>query len=137
MVTAITAIAVTVAIIRISPTSVLLSQGQRITHRLVADLRLAQSQALAAGKNHYLLFTSNGLKFTSYAIYRVETGGDVLAEPARTIPDSVALTSPLARAEFTPGGDALAAYTYTLTEPGQTWTISVTLATGAVTLQGR
>jgi len=134
MVLAITAIALTVGLIRIGGVSVGLSQGERVATALVADLRYAQSQAIASAKNHYLLFTSNGSKYVSYAIYRVETGGDVQVEPTRVVADSAAITGASNRAEFQPNGTAILDYTYTVTSPGRTFTVSVQALWGNVSL---
>ncbi|MFP4057489.1 MAG: GspH/FimT family protein [Candidatus Brocadiia bacterium] len=124
-----------VAAVRLGASGVFRAEGERVARRLVADLRMAHSQAIAERKNHYLEFTGNNTRFTHYAIYRVEAEPDVQVEPVRRLPDSVALTGSAARAEFTPRGDALAAYSYTVASPDRTYTISVTLATGAVCLE--
>ena len=124
-----------VGAIRISRASILMATSERVARRLVADLRFAQSRAITDARNHYILFTSNGTKFTQYAIYRAEPTGDVQVLPTRILPEGVALTGSSARAEFTPGGDALAAYSYTVTSPGRSYSISVVMATGAVILQ--
>ena len=127
-------IALGVAAIRLSRSSVSVARGERVARRLVADLRFAQSESIALAKNHYLLFVDGEAKYASYAIYRVETGDDVLVEPDRVMPDTVALTGSALRAEFAPGGDALAGYTYRIVSPGRRWNITVVLATGAVML---
>ena len=132
MVLAISAIALTVGLIRIGGVSVGMSRGERVATDLAADLRYAQSQAVVTAKNHYLLFTLGLLKFTSYAIYRAETGGDVQVEPTRKIPDTAALTGLLNRAEFQPNGTAVVDYTYTVTSPGRTFTVSVQALWGNV-----
>jgi len=140
-----------VGAIRISHASILMAASERVARRLVADLRFAQSQAITDARNHYLLFTSNGTKFVQYAIFRADPSGDVQilpyavfrADPSgdvqilptRTLPDEVALTGNSSRAEFTPGGDALAAYSFTITSPGRSYSVSVVMATGAVVLQ--
>jgi len=123
-----------VGIVRISKTSVFMAESERVARRLVADLRVAHSSAIATGKNHYLSFTQSGGRLSGYAAYRVETGGDVQVEAHRTVPGGVALVGSAARAEFTPMGDALAAYSYTVTCPGWEYTVTVTLATGAVAI---
>ena len=128
-------IALGIAAIRLSGSSVSVAQGERVARRLVADLRFAQSESIALAQNHYLLFVDGEAKYANYAIYRVETGDDVLVEPERTMPDTVALTGSAIRAEFAPGGDALAGYTYRVTSPGRRWNITVVLATGAVMLR--
>jgi len=134
VVMAITAIALGIVMIRLGRSAVLLSKGERIARGLVADLRLAQSEAITHARNHYLLFTEDGGQYTEYTIYRVEDGGDVQIEPARLVPDGVALTGAATRAEFAPGGDAIGNYTYTVTSAGSTMQIDVILSTGAVEL---
>jgi type II secretory pathway pseudopilin PulG len=136
MVLLITSIALAVGVIRLGRLSVFMTQGERAAHVLVADLRFAQSEAITQAKNHCLLFTSDGSRYTSYAIYRVETGGDVLVEPPRVLPASVSLTGLQPRAEFRPGGDAAASYSYTVTSPGHSYQIGVVLVTGGVSIQG-
>lgn len=123
-----------VAAIRLGRSSMFVAESERAARRLAADLRYAHSEAIATAKNYYLLFTDGGAKYTAYAIYRVEAGGDVQVEPARVLSDHVALTGSATRAEFEPSGSALAGYTYTVTSPGGTYSITVTLATGAVTI---
>jgi len=134
MTLAIMAIALGVCAIRLSRSSVSMAEGERVARTLVADLRMAHSQAITTRKNHYVLFTDGGASYTSYAVYRVEGGGDVQIEPARPLPDTVAVTGSSTRAEFTPTGDAVAACTYLVTCPGWRYTIAVTLATGAVAI---
>ena len=134
VVMAISAIVLAVGVARFGFQSAFTAQNTRIARRLAADLRYAQSEAIAHGKNHYLLFTDNGTKITEYVIYRAEAGGDVAIEPTRTVmPDYVALTGGTARAEFAPGGDALGTYIFQITAPNcDTLQIKVVLATGAV-----
>ena len=134
VVLSITAIALGMVMIRLGRSAVLLSKGERVARGLVADLRLAQSEAITHARNHYLLFTEDGGQYTDYTIYRVEDGGDVQVEPARVIPDGVTLTGAATRAEFAPGGDAIGNYTYTVTSAGSTMEITVILSTGAVRL---
>jgi hypothetical protein len=137
MVLLISAILLTVAVVRITRTGAYMAEGERVARTLVADLRFAHSEAITTGKNHYLLFTEGDGGYTFYAAYRVETGGDVAAGPARTVPTGAALVGSAVRAEFTPGGDALSDYTYTATCPGWQYTVTVTLATGAVALDAQ
>jgi len=131
----ISGIVLAVGAIRLGRLSVFMANSKRVAYRLASDLRYAQSEAIADARNHYLLFTSNGTKLTSYAIYRVEAGGDVVVEPSRTLPDSVALTGSSTRAEFTTDGSALANYSYSAVSPGPDYAITVVLATGVVQLQ--
>jgi len=125
-----------VGIIRLGRISIFMAEGERVARRLVADLRYARSEAITHAQNHYILFTEGATKYTSYAIYCVRPAGDTQIEPTRVLPDSVAVTGSATRAEFNPGGDAVAAYTYNVTSPGTSYQVTITLvATGAVTLE--
>ena len=135
VVIAIMAIVLAVGVFRLSRAGVLMAEGERVARTLVADLRMAHSQAVTESKNHAIVFTDGGSKYTDYTIYRVEAGGDVQVEPTRPLPDTVAVTGSSTRVEFTPGGDALAACTCSVTSPGCQYTITVVLATGAVVLE--
>ena len=130
----IVAVLLTVGVIRMGRTGLLVSESQRLARRLTADLRYAHSQAVVCAKNHYLLFAGTDLGYTSYAIYRDEVGGPLQVEPPRIIPNTVVLKTLSPRAEFTPGGSALSNYVYTISAAHRTYTVSVTLATGAVSL---
>jgi len=134
MVIFISTIILTVGVVRLGRLSILVSESERVARTLAADLRFAQSEAITTARNHYLLFTDGGTKYTQYAIYKADPGGDVQVQPARPLADSVAVTGSSTRAEFAPGGDALATYTYTVTSPGRSYSLSVVLATGAVIL---
>jgi len=113
----------------------IISEGERAARLLAADLRMAQSLAIAEATNHCVVFSDGGRKFTAYAVHRVEGGGVEQVGPTRVLPDTVAITGSAARAEFAPGGDALSAYTYRVTSPGARYTIRVVLATGSVALE--
>lgn len=124
-----------VGIFRLSRLSVTAAGCDRATRRLVADLQYARSQAIADGKNYFLLFDDNGTKYTSYTLYRADPGEDVQVEPARTLPDTITLMGTSLRAEFNSMGEALAGYTYTVTSAGRNYSITVVLATGAIALE--
>ena len=134
MVIFISAILLAVGVVRLGRLSILMSESERVARTLTADLRFAQSEAITTARNHYIAFTDGGTKYTQYAIYKADPGGDIEVRPARPLADSVALTGSATRAEFAPGGDALAAYTYTVTSPGRSYSLSVVLATGVVIL---
>lgn len=123
------------AAVRLSPGLVGVARNQSVAYRLAADMRFAQSEAITAAANHYLLFTDNGSKLTSYAVFRVEDGSDVQVEATRRIPDDVALTSDDTRAEFETTGSALANYAYNVATPDTTREVSVVLSTGAVQVE--
>jgi len=142
LVLAITAAILTAGVARLGRSGFLQSEGQQVARRLAADLRYAHSQAIAGGASHYLRFTSAGFGSgdgltvcTQYAIYRVEAGGDVQAEPPRVFPSGVSVAVSALRAEFTPAGSAVAAYTFKVNSTARSYRITVTLATGAVRLQ--
>ena len=123
----ISAIVLTVGVIRISRLGILSSQAERAARRLAADLRYAHSQAVTHAANHDLRFETDG--------HTVQAGPDPQVEPTRTLHPSIALTGAPARAEFAPGGDALAACTYSVASQARSYTVAVVLATGAVTVQ--
>jgi len=130
----VSSILLAVGAIRLGRATVLRAEGERVAHRLVADLRYTQSQAIAESTEHHLRFDrAVGGKFPSYAIYRKENGW-LQIEPTRALPDGVAVQGD-DDAIFYPGGDAKEHYAYTITSPGRTYRITVTLATGAVQLQ--
>ncbi|MFW6161418.1 MAG: GspH/FimT family pseudopilin [Planctomycetota bacterium] len=129
---AILAIALAVCAARFTPTPIFMSQGERVARTLVADLRRARSDAIATGENQALVFTDDGSNYTGYTHVDAD---DTVVGPTRVVPDGVALLQSTPRCEFKPDGSALADYTYTVTCPGRQYTIQVTLATGAVTLE--
>jgi len=124
-----------VGIARLGRLSIAMAEGERVARRLVADIRCARSQAITTVTNHYLLFVDGGSGYTSYAVYRVEAGGDVQVEPPRAVADSVSLTGSATRAEFTPQGEALATYSFGVTSPGHSYSITVVAATGTAILE--
>ena len=135
MVLVIASVLLGVAAIRLSRGAVFMAEAERAARTLVGDLRVAQSEAMAKASNHYLVFTNGGSKYTGYTVWRSDSGGDVEVGPARQFPDSVAVTGSEPRVGFSPGGDAVTAATYTVTSPDRTYLITVTLATGAVSLE--
>lgn len=135
MVIAITAILLGVTAVRLSRESVFMAEGERVARTLVGDLRYTQSEAIARATNHYVLFTDGSSKYTQYALYRVDAGGDVQIEPARVLADAVAVTGNELRAEFSPLGDALKKYEYTVTAPGLEYKITVNETSGTVFLE--
>jgi prepilin-type N-terminal cleavage/methylation domain-containing protein len=134
VVVAIMAIVSASALIRITRAGAFMAEGERIAHRLAADLRYTQSLAIQANHLHYLKFGSRvDGKFPSYSIYW-KGDGDPAVDSVRTIPDCVAVTGADDKVEFNPGGDARKTYTFSITSPGHSYQITVVLATGAVIL---
>ncbi len=99
---------------------------------LALDLNHARRAAVATGDNHYLQLSYSGANVASYAIYRRTSAGDVPVEQVRTVPAGVTVASVQATLEFEFSGAALAAYAVSVTGPDRAWTISTTIATGAV-----
>lgn len=106
--------------------------GDGFARNLALDLIQARRRTLATGDNHYLLFTPSAGSPTSYTMYRRASGGDVVAEKARTIPTGVTVVASHATQEFDFDGASLAAYSTTVTGPNRTWTVSTVMATGTV-----
>lgn len=100
--------------------------------RMALDLVQARRRTIATGDNHYLLLTPSAASPTSYAVYRRVGAGSTLVESARSRPSGVTFSASAATLEFDFDGAALAGYTATVTGPNRTWTITTTMATGAV-----
>jgi len=133
--TLIASILLSVGVMRLGRSTLLISQAERVARGLVADLRYAQSCAVAHATAHALVFTEADGKLVAYTIVRAGSGGDVVVERPRTLPDNIAIKGSATRATFNPTGDAGAAYAWVVTTPGRSYGISVALATGAVILQ--
>lgn len=100
--------------------------------RLALDLTQARRRTIATGDNHYLQLTPSAGSPTSYAVFRRVGAGSTQVEPARATPANVTFSASAATLEFDFDGASLAAYTATVVSPNRTWTISTTMATGAV-----
>lgn len=101
--------------------------------RLAVDLHQARRRTIATGDNHYLSITVASGKVTTYTMYRRASGGDVVVDKARLTPSGVSVTTSSTTPEYDFDGATLAAYTIAATGPTRTWTITTTMATGAVT----
>lgn len=106
--------------------------AEGFARRLALDLMQARRRTIATGDNHYLLLTVASGKVTSYTMYRRASGGDTVVDQTRTVPANVNVTASGTTLEFDFDGTALAAYSIVVAGPQRTWTVSTTIATGAV-----
>lgn len=106
--------------------------AQGLADRITWDLKIAQRASVSTGDNHYLSFTVSGGKVTSYRLYRKASGGDVVADAVRDIPDEVVVTVSSSTAEFDFEGAAQAAYQITLAGPHRSWRLAVVPVTGSI-----
>lgn len=100
--------------------------------RLALDLVQARRRTIATGDNHFLQLTPSAASPTAYTMYRRVGSGTTQVESARTRPAGVTFSATSATLEFDFDGAALAGYTATVVGPNRNWTISATMATGAV-----
>ena len=132
----ITGIMSTVLIMRLGLPSIGNPGARAVARRLALDLRHARSLAIAQGVNHYAGFDSSGPALTGYTIYREAGATDVAVESYRAFEKGVTATGAATRAEFEPGGTALAGYSFVVTGPTQSYTVTVIAATGTTTVSG-
>jgi len=100
--------------------------------RLANDLTQARRRTIATGDNHFLQLTPSAGNATGYALYRRVGAGASQVDEARTRPKGVTFSANNATLEFDFDGAALGVYVATVGAPNRTWTISTTLATGAI-----
>ncbi len=110
--------------------------ARAVARRLALDLRYARSLAIAQSVNHYLGFDGSGSALTGYTIYRELGATDVAVESYRTFERGVTATGAATRAEFEPDGTALAGYSFVVTGPTQSYTVTVIAATGTTVVSG-
>lgn len=125
-----------VLIMRLGLPSVGNPGARAVARRLALDLRHARSLAIAQGVNHYLGFDAGGEMLTGYTIYREAGANDVAVESYRAFERGVTATSAATRAEFEPGGTALAGYSFIVAGPTQNYTVTVIAATGTTIVSG-
>lgn len=101
--------------------------------KLATDLAQARRRTIATGKNHYLLMSVSSGAVTSYTLYKDAGASDTVADSPRATPAGVTVATSHTTLEYDFDGSTLAAYTVTVTAPNRTWTVSTTMATGAVT----
>jgi prepilin-type N-terminal cleavage/methylation domain-containing protein len=106
--------------------------AEGFARKLALDLMQARRRTIATGDNHYLQLTVVGSNVTAYTMYRRASGGDVIAEQTRTVPSGATVATSHSTLEFDFGGASLAAYAITVTGPNRSWSVSTTMATGAV-----
>ncbi len=121
---------------RFRPESIGDLDGQVTAHRLAWDLRRARRAAIASGDNHALTFQNGGGTLTGYTLQRrlPDTSLTTIDSPL-VFPKYVTVTTATASPEFTFEGEALASYTFSVTTPHKSWTITVAQATGSVRVQ--
>jgi type II secretory pathway pseudopilin PulG len=106
--------------------------AEGFARKLALDLMQARRRTIATGDNHYLLLTVASGKVASYTMYRRASGGDTVVDQTRTVPANVNVTTSGTTLEFDFDGTSLAAYSIVVAGPQRTWTVSTTIATGAV-----
>jgi prepilin-type N-terminal cleavage/methylation domain-containing protein len=110
--------------------------GQVTAQRIAWDLRQARRRAIALGDNHVLSFQPSGGGLTSYTLNRRLPDNSLSpTDSTRQLPTHVAVTASSAAPEFNFEGAALAGYTFTITSPHRSRTITVAQATGTVQVQ--
>jgi prepilin-type N-terminal cleavage/methylation domain-containing protein len=106
--------------------------GEGFARKLALDLIQARRRTIATGDNHYIQLTPSAANFTSYQLYRRASGGDVAVDQVRPAPAGVTASANNATLEFDFDGAALGAYSVSVVAPNRSWTITTTMATGAV-----
>jgi len=106
--------------------------AEGFARKLSFALTHARRSTIATGDNHYLQLTSSGGSIASYALFRRASGGDVQVDETRVVPQDVTVTSGATVLEFDFEGSALAGYVVTVAGPNRSWSVSVTILTGAV-----
>ena len=100
--------------------------------QIAVDMLQARRRTISTGDNHYLSLTESGGAVTSYVMWRRASGGDAIVDATKTTPFGVTVTASSSTLEFDFDGASLAAYMVTVAGPNRTWTITTTIATGAV-----
>jgi type II secretory pathway pseudopilin PulG len=100
--------------------------------RIALDLLQAQRRSIGTGNNHFVQFNSSGGAVVSYTLYRRTGSGDVQVESLRMVPTGVTVTASHSVAEYNFEGQALAAYSITVSGPSRSWTVSVVPVSGAI-----
>lgn len=123
-----------VVIVRLGPMGIGNPGARAVARRLALDLRHARGLAIAEGTNHYVGFDINGAALTGYTIYRTASPSDIVVEAYRSFDRGVTATGSTTRAEFSPTGVALGAYSFVVSGPSQDYTVTVIAATGTTTV---
>lgn len=110
--------------------------GSITAHRIAWDLQQARRRAISSGDNHALVCTISNGKVTTYTLnHRLANNSLTPVDTTKTIPTYVSVTASASTCEFAFEGDALAGYTFTVTSPHKSWTITVAQATGSIRIQ--
>jgi len=100
--------------------------------KLALSLMSARRSTIASGDNHYVELNSSSGKVVSYTIIRRASGGDTQVDQLYSVPSDVTVTSASSQLEFDFEGAGLSAYSVTVAGPDRSWTVAVTMLTGAV-----
>ncbi len=110
--------------------------GSVTAQRIAWDLQQARRRAISTGDNHVLVCQTSGGNVTSYTLNRRLPDTSLTpVDSTKTIPTYVSITATSTAPEFAFEGEALAGYTFTITTPHKSWTITVAQATGNVRVQ--
>jgi prepilin-type N-terminal cleavage/methylation domain-containing protein len=110
--------------------------GGVAAQRLAWNLEQARRRAISVGDNHVLTFQSSGGTLTGYTLQRRLPDTTLTSVDApHFFPAHVTVTTATPSPEFTFEGAALAGYTFTVTTPHKSWTITVAQATGSIRIQ--
>jgi prepilin-type N-terminal cleavage/methylation domain-containing protein len=111
-------------------------EGRITAERLAWDLRQARRRAISSGDNHALVLATSGGNVVSFTLNRRLPDTSLTAVDATVaLPAYVTVVGSSTTPEFTFEGAALAGYTFTITAPHRSWTVTVAQATGAVRVQ--
>lgn len=125
----------TVIVARLGTGSIGGPGARAVARRLALDLRHARSLAIAEGTNHYVLFDGEPSSLVGYTIYRAASPDGIPVESYRVIDYGLAASGSTTRAEFTPTGAALGAYTFTISGGSESIVVAVIAATGTTTVE--
>ena len=119
------------AVTRYSSATIADIGAQGFARRVALDCSQARRRAIATGENHLLRFTLVGGNATQYGLYRRSGATTTLVDDLHTVPANVTVTTGgIVDAEFQFTGEALASYTFTVTAPDRTRTVTVPQVTG-------
>lgn len=110
--------------------------GSVTARRIAWNLQQARRSAISSGDNHVLVCQASGGNITGFTLQRRLPDSSLTPVDApQTIPDFVTVTASSLAPEFAFEGEALAGYTFTITSPHKSWTVTVAQATGNVRIQ--
>lgn len=110
--------------------------GGVTAHRIAWDLQQARRCAINNGDNHALVCTTSAGKVITYTLNRRLANNSLTPiDSTKTIPAYVSVTASATTCEFNFEGEALGGYTFTITTPRRSWTVTVAQATGSVRVQ--